>query len=85
MVLDETIQIPHYATFNSCTILEDDLEFGQSRLLEVDNRVVVPTKTHLRIIVTPADVPHSLVVPSSGVKCNAVPSRLNRISILVER
>jgi heme/copper-type cytochrome/quinol oxidase subunit 2 len=62
-------------TFDSYTIPEDDPELGQSRLLEVDNRVVVPAKTHLRMIVTPADVPHSWAVPSSGVKCDAVPGR----------
>nr|YP_010438342.1 cytochrome c oxidase subunit II [Prunus mume]UTB64849.1 cytochrome c oxidase subunit II [Prunus mume] len=72
-------------TFDSYTIPEDDLELGQSRLLEVDNRVVVPAKTHLRIIVTPADVPHSWAVPSSGVKCDAVPGRLNQISTSVQR
>jgi hypothetical protein len=54
-------------TFDSYTIPEDDLELGQSRLLEVDNRVVVPAKTHLRIIVTSADVPHSWAVPSLSV------------------
>ncbi|KAI0530818.1 hypothetical protein KFK09_000366 [Dendrobium nobile] len=68
-------------TFDSYTIPEDDLELGQSRLLEVDNRVVVPAKTHLRMIVTPADVPHSWAVPSSGVKCDAVPGRSNQTSI----
>ncbi|KAF3672008.1 putative F-box/FBD/LRR-repeat protein-like [Capsicum annuum] len=36
-----------------------DLELGQSRLLEVDNRVVLPAKSHIRFIVTSADVPHS--------------------------
>ncbi|XP_054789348.1 cytochrome c oxidase subunit 2-like [Prosopis cineraria] len=72
-------------TFDSYTIPEDALELGQSRLLEVDNRVVVPAKTHLRIIVTPADVPHSWAVPSLGVKCDAVPGRLNQISISVQR
>ena len=64
---------------------EDDPELGQSRLLEVDNRVVVPAKTHLRMIVTPADVPHSWAVPSSGVKCDAVPGRSNLTSISVQR
>ena len=72
-------------TFDSYTIPEDDPELGQSRLLEVDNRVVVPAKTHLRIIVTSADVPHSWAVPSLGVKCDAVPGRLNQTSILVQR
>uniref|UniRef100_A0A803KRG8 Cytochrome c oxidase polypeptide II n=1 Tax=Chenopodium quinoa TaxID=63459 RepID=A0A803KRG8_CHEQI len=72
-------------TFDSYTTPEDDPELGQSRLLEVDNRVVVPAKTHIRIIVTSADVLHSWVVPSSGVKCDAVPGRLNQTSILVQR
>ncbi|KAL2252722.1 UNVERIFIED_CONTAM: cytochrome c oxidase subunit 2, partial [Sesamum indicum] len=72
-------------TLDSYTIPEDDPELGQSRLLEVDNRVVVPEKTHLRIIVTPADVPHSWAVPSLGVKCDVVPSRLNQTSISVQR
>ena len=72
-------------TCDSSIIPEDDLELGQLRLLEVDNRVVVPAKTHLRIIVTPADVPHSWAVPSLGVKCDAVPGRLNQTSISVQR
>nr|YP_009559405.1 cytochrome c oxidase subunit 2 [Eleusine indica]AVA08889.1 cytochrome c oxidase subunit 2 [Eleusine indica]QLA48169.1 cytochrome c oxidase subunit 2 [Sporobolus alterniflorus] len=72
-------------TFDSYMIPEDDPELGQSRLLEVDNRVVVPAKTHLRMIVTPADVPHSWAVPSSGVKCDAVPGRSNLTSISVQR
>ncbi|VAI24832.1 unnamed protein product [Triticum turgidum subsp. durum] len=72
-------------TFDSYTIPEDDPELGQSCLLEVDNRVVVPAKTHLCMIVTPANVPHSWVVPSSGVKCDAVPGRSNLTSISVQR
>ncbi|KAI3979735.1 hypothetical protein MKX01_013830 [Papaver californicum] len=72
-------------TFDSYMIPEDDSELGQSRLLEVDNRVVVPAKTYIRIIVTSADVLHSWVVPSLGVKCDVVPSRSNQTSILVQR
>ena len=66
-------------------IPEDDLELGQLRLLEVDNRVVVPAKTHLRMIITSADVLHSWAVPSLGVKCDAVPGRLNQTSIFIKR
>lgn len=72
-------------TFDSYTIPEDDLELGQSRLLEVDNRVVLPAKSYIRFIVTSADVPHSWAVPSLGVKCDAVPGRLNQTSISVQR
>ncbi len=66
-------------------IPEDDLELGQLRLLEVDNRVVVPAKSHLRLIITSADVLHSWAVPALGVKCDAVPGRLNQTSILIKR
>jgi|TARA_B110000971_G_scaffold219373_1_gene260349 heme/copper-type cytochrome/quinol oxidase subunit 2 len=37
---------------------EADLEEGQLRLLEVDNQLVVPTNTHVRVILTSADVIH---------------------------
>jgi cytochrome c oxidase subunit 2 len=40
-------------------IPEEDLEIGQLRLLEVDNRIVLPVKTHIRILVSAADVLHS--------------------------
>ncbi|KAI3893899.1 hypothetical protein MKX03_005836 [Papaver bracteatum] len=72
-------------TFDSYMIPEDDSELGQSRLLEVDNRVVVPAKTYIFIIITSADVLHSWVVPSLGVKCDVVPGRSNQTSILVQR
>jgi len=71
--------------FDSYLIPEDELELGQLRLLEVDNRVVVPTHTHIRVLVTAADVLHSWAVPSLGVKCDAVPGRLNQTSMFVQR
>lgn len=38
--------------------MESDLELGQFRLLDVDNRVMIPTDTHIRLIVTGSDVLH---------------------------
>ena len=71
--------------FDSYMIPESDLELGQFRLLDVDNKVIVPTDTHVRLIVTGADVIHSFAVPSLGIKIDAVPGRLNQTSILCER
>ena len=65
--------------------MEDQLELGQQRLLDVDNKVIVPVDTHIRLIVTGADVIHSWAVPSLGIKIDAVPGRLNQTSILAER
>ena len=63
--------------FDSYMIPDSDLELGQFRLLDVDNKVVIPTDTHIRLIVTGADVIHSFAVPSLGLKIDAVPGRLN--------
>nr|NP_689368.1 cytochrome c oxidase subunit 2 [Chaetosphaeridium globosum]AAM96602.1 cytochrome c oxidase subunit 2 [Chaetosphaeridium globosum] len=71
--------------FDSYMVLEDDLDIGQLRLLEVDNRIVVPANTHLRMIITSADVLHSWAVPSLGVKCDAIPGRLNQASLFIQR
>ena len=71
--------------FDSYMIPEDELEPSQLRLLEVDNRMVVPVNSHVRIIVTSADVLHSWAVPSLGVKCDAVPGRLNQVPIFIKR
>ena len=71
--------------FDSYMIPESDLELGQFRLLDVDNKVIVPVDTHIRLIITGADVIHSWAVPSLGIKIDAVPGQLNQTSILAER
>lgn len=71
--------------FDSYMIPEEDLELGQLRLLEVDHRVVLPVKTHVRVIITAADVLHSWAIPSLGIKCDAVPGRLNQIPLFIKR
>jgi heme/copper-type cytochrome/quinol oxidase subunit 2 len=64
---------------------ESDLVDGALRMLEVDNRVILPELTHVRIIVTAADVIHSYGCPSLGIKCDAYPGRLNQVSVLINR
>ena len=71
--------------FDSYMIPESDLELGQFRLLDVDNKFVIPVDCHIRLIITGADVIHSFAVPSLGLKLDAVPGRLNQVSFLAER
>lgn len=71
--------------FDSYMLPDDELEIGQFRLLEVDNPIVLPTNTHVRIIVTASDVLHCWAVPALGVKVDAVPGRLNQGSIFLKR
>jgi len=72
-------------TFDSYMLATEDLALGNLRLLEVDNRVILPTGTHIRVIVTAADVLHSWAVPSFGLKVDACPGRLNQASLFIKR
>ena len=63
----------------------DVKEVGRLRLLEVDNRVVLPVETHIRVVITSADVLHCWAVPSLGVKLDACPGRLNQTSMYIKR
>nr|QDX10673.1 cytochrome oxidase subunit II [Phylloscopus occisinensis] len=72
-------------TFDSYMIPTADLPMGHFRLLEVDHRVIVPTHSTIRVIVTADDVLHSWAVPSLGVKTDAIPGRLNQTSFLASR
>jgi cytochrome c oxidase subunit 2 len=71
--------------FDSYILPSSDLSIGDLRLLEVDNRIVLPADTHIRLIVTSADVLHSWTIPSFGVKLDACPGRLNEASVFVQR
>jgi cytochrome c oxidase subunit 1 len=71
--------------FDSYMLLEADLPKGALRLLEVDNRLVLPIRTNTRIIITAADVLHSWAIPALGVKMDAVPGRLNQVSLYLNR
>ncbi len=53
------------------------------RLIDVDNRVVVPVQEHIRALITSGDVLHSWALPSLGVKIDAVPGRLNQFVFIV--
>jgi len=66
-------------------IASDDLLKGSFRLLEVDNRIVLPVNSHIRLLVTAADVLHCWAVPSFGVKVDACPGRLSQASLFIKR
>nr|YP_010310792.1 cytochrome c oxidase subunit II [Periclimenes brevicarpalis]UMY76332.1 cytochrome c oxidase subunit 2 [Periclimenes brevicarpalis] len=71
--------------FDSYMIKTEDITLGSPRLLEVDNRVVLPMNTQTRVLVSAADVIHSWTVPALGVKVDAVPGRLNQINFQINR
>jgi cytochrome c oxidase subunit 1 len=68
----------------SSRIVEDS-SFGKDRLLTTDFPLSIPVYTHLRILVTSTDVIHSWAIPAFGIKIDAVPGRLNMVSLIVNK
>jgi len=71
--------------FNAYIIPREELDQNFFRLLDVDNRIVVPHSVHVRILVSSFDVLHSWTVPRLGVKVDAVPGRINQLKFIALR
>nr|ALF62884.1 cytochrome c oxidase subunit II [Mylodon darwinii] len=71
--------------FDSYMIPTSDLKPGELRLLEVDNRVILPMEMSIRMLISSEDVLHSWTVPSLGLKTDAIPGRLNQATLTSSR
>nr|WNH36976.1 cytochrome c oxidase subunit II [Centropomus undecimalis] len=71
--------------FDSYMTPTQDLLPGKFRLLDVDNRMVIPTEAPIRVLVSAEDVLHSWAIPSLGIKVDAVPGRLNQTTFIASR
>ncbi|MFN7095805.1 MAG: cytochrome c oxidase subunit II, partial [Burkholderiales bacterium] len=72
-------------SFDSYMIKDEDIKPNQKRLLEVDNRVVVPVDTTIRVLITGGDVMHSWAIPALGVKMDAVPGHTNETWFYIKK
>nr|YP_010567843.1 cytochrome c oxidase subunit II [Lampsilis cariosa]UZC55510.1 cytochrome c oxidase subunit II [Lampsilis cariosa] len=68
-------------SFDSYLMGMEDVGSGGYRLLEVDNRCVLPYGVDSRVLVSSADVIHAWALPSIGVKVDAVPGRINQLGM----
>nr|URH16958.1 cytochrome c oxidase subunit II [Verrucositermes tuberosus] len=71
--------------FDSYMVQQEDMQNNTFRLLDTDNRIVLPMNSPIRMIVTAADVLHAWTVPALGVKTDATPGRLNQVSFSINR
>ncbi len=71
--------------FDSALLTDDQLKAGDIHLLSVDNYAVVPVNKTVAVQVTGADVIHSFVVQSLGIRMDAVPGRLNETWFKADR
>jgi cytochrome c oxidase subunit II len=72
-------------SFASNLIQQGELKPGERRLLDVDNPLVVPVDTNIRVLITGVDVMHSWFIPSFGIQFYAFPGRTNETWMRVER
>lgn len=71
--------------FDSYIINTNEINNNNFRLLDTDNRIIVPFNQIIRILITAADVLHSWTIPSLGIKVDATPGRLNQLNFLINR
>merc|ERR1712187_596291 len=81
----EGAEIPTFYQIQSNMVADEDLKPGMVSGLEVDKRLTLPTRTHIRFLVTGQDVLHSFNIPSLGLKTDATPGRINRINTFIQR
>ena len=55
------------------------------RLLDSENRLSIPILQGAQMLITAADVLHSWTIPSMGIKADAVPGRVNKLSLRRKR
>lgn len=71
--------------FDSFIIPTNELTSNEFRLLDVDNRCVLPYNYPIRILTTSIDVIHAWTVPSLGIKIDSTPGRLNQSMLIMNR
>lgn len=71
--------------FDSIIIDDEDLKKGQPRMLSVDNAVVLPIQTNIRLLLTSNDVIHNWAVPSLGLKLDNTPGRTNETWVSINK
>ena len=83
---DYEYQVDEPLSFNAALLADADRAAAGKedrtvypRLLAVDNEVVVPVNTMVRVLVTAADVLHAFAMPAFGIKTDAVPGRINEV------
>lgn len=85
MKSNKTLKYTSYLLTDETLAQKDYQNRGLFRLLETTKNVVLPSNTHLRLLITSVDVLHSWTIPSFGVKIDACPGRLNQINVFLKR
>nr|QNO35879.1 cytochrome c oxidase subunit II [Hormaphis betulae] len=77
-----------YSDFNNIefeSYMINNLNKENFRLIEVDNKTIMPFKFNIRLLISSSDVIHSWTIPSLPIKMDAIPGRMNQINLFMNR
>nr|AGJ84224.1 cytochrome c oxidase subunit II [Tetraneura sp. 23080]AGJ84225.1 cytochrome c oxidase subunit II [Tetraneura sp. 23082] len=77
-----------YSDFNNINFesyMINSVSKNNFRLIEVDNKTILPYKFNIRLLISSDDVIHSWTIPSLGIKMDAIPGRMNQINLFMNR
>nr|AAO85825.1 cytochrome c oxidase subunit II [Aphis farinosa] len=77
-----------YSDFSSIefeSYMMKELNKENFRLIEVDNKTIMPFKFNIRLLISSDDVIHSWTIPSLAIKIDAIPGRMNQINLFMNR
>nr|YP_010133474.1 cytochrome c oxidase subunit II [Chiropterargas boueti]AMX74068.1 cytochrome c oxidase subunit II [Chiropterargas boueti]AMX74081.1 cytochrome c oxidase subunit II [Chiropterargas boueti] len=79
-----TYEYPDYnIEFDS--FMSKDNSTNMFRLLDTDNRLIMPYYTNMQFMISSDDVIHSWTIMALGIKMDAIPGRLNQINMMANR
>nr|ALO64809.1 cytochrome c oxidase subunit II [Nomada fabriciana] len=78
-------EYPEFNDIEFDSYMINNFDLMNFRLLDVDNRLIIPMNMIIRLIVTSFDVIHSWTVPSLGIKMDATPGRINQMNLFCYR
>nr|YP_010131897.1 cytochrome c oxidase subunit II [Euaspis polynesia]QQD78158.1 cytochrome c oxidase subunit 2 [Euaspis polynesia] len=78
-------EYPEFNNIEFDSYMINELNLNSFRLLDVDNRMIIPFKIPIRLLTTSTDVIHSWTIPTMGIKMDATPGRINQMNLYAIR
>uniref|UniRef100_UPI0030FEBF99 cytochrome c oxidase subunit 2 n=1 Tax=Synergus nanlingensis TaxID=3135082 RepID=UPI0030FEBF99 len=78
-------EYPEFMNFNFESFMNKNIKLNSFRLLDVDNNLILPMNTQIRMLISSFDVIHSFTIPSMGIKIDGIPGRINQLNLFINR
>nr|AAO85815.1 cytochrome c oxidase subunit II [Euschizaphis sp. CDvD-2003-1] len=80
-----TYEYSDFSNIKFQSYVMNELNKENFRLIEVDNKTIIPFKFNIRLLISSNDVIHSWTIPSLAIKIDAIPGRMNQVNLFMNR